>query len=396
MQKMIIDEIKTYKKALLLQGPRGFFFTKFGAYLKRHGLEVYKINFNGGDMFFYPCPNAYSFTKHIDKWANFMQTFITEKKIDCIFLFNDCRSYHQIAIKIAQKIGVPVFVFEEGYIRPNHITFEKHGINGHSRIPCNPQFYLSLPNCEIEKAKPANKRFYKIAINAFIYHFFELLMRWRYPHYRYPKKFSFVKEPLLWIRSGIRKLAYRIKEKNINAMIMGHLKKRYFFAPLQVADDSQIIYHSKYSSINDFIEEVITSFSGFASKDHFLVFKHHPMDRGHKNYDNIIKFYAKKHNISERVIYVHDLHLPSLIRNSLGVVLINSTTGMSSLYHGAPTKVMGNAIYDIEGLTYQGNLDNFWQNPGTIDYQLYKQFRGFVIENTQLNGSFYGLWPFDN
>lgn len=178
--------------------------------------------------------------------------------------------------------------------------------------------------------------------------------------------------------------------------LTGQFKKKYFLAPLQVFNDSQIVLHSRYKRIDDFIAEVIKSFAASAHEEHILVFKHHPMDRGHTDYRKVIEFSASWHGVPDRVKYVHDIHLPMLLKNALGVVLINSTIGMSCLLHGTPLKTMGTAIYDMPGLTFQGSLDEFWKNPGSVDRELYKRFRWYVIEHTQLNGSFYGLWPFNH
>ena len=43
-----------------------------------------------------------------------------------------------------------------------------------------------------------------------------------------------------------------------------------------------VIIHSKYNSIEEFIEEVLISFSKFAKKDKFIFIKHHPVDREEK------------------------------------------------------------------------------------------------------------------
>ena len=54
---------------------------------------------------------------------------------------------------------------------------------------------------------------------------------------------------------------------------------------------------------------------------------------------------------------------------------------------------MGKALYDIKGITDQKPLDEFWQNPTPPDYEFYLQFREYLIQQTQLNGSFYGHSP---
>ena len=56
---------------------------------------------------------------------------------------------------------------------------------------------------------------------------------------------------------------------------------------------------------------------------------------------------------------------------------------------------MGRALYDVMGLTDQKPLDELWANPSTPDRDFYLKFREYLIEHTQLNGSFYGKAPWD-
>ena len=95
-------------------------------------------------------------------------------------------------------------------------------------------------------------------------------------------------------------------------------------------------------------------------------------------------------NISSRVILVHDVHLPTLLKNAISTVLINSTVGISSLYHKTPVICLGLAIYDIDGLTSKGiDLDTFWNLKLKVDSILFTKYRGYLINKTQLNQSFY-------
>ena len=52
--------------------------------------------------------------------------------IDLVFLFGDCRPIHRAAHDVATAMGIDVGVFEEGYLRPDFITLERHGVNGNS------------------------------------------------------------------------------------------------------------------------------------------------------------------------------------------------------------------------------------------------------------------------
>ena len=60
-------------------------------------------------------------------------------------------------------------------------------------------------------------------------------------------------------------------------------------------------------------------------------------------------------------------------KNAIGTVVINSTVGISSLYHETPTICLGDAIYDIEGLTSLGlTIDEFWSEYKEVDTELFK------------------------
>ena len=82
-------------------------------------------------------------------------------------------------------------------------------------------------------------------------------------------------------------------------------------------------------------------------------------------------------------------HLPTLLSRSEGVVVVNSTTGLSALHHGRPVTVLGSAIFDLAGLTFQGPLDGFWQESTPPDPELFKAFRKVVLTQAQVNGSFF-------
>ncbi|MBF3339672.1 capsular biosynthesis protein, partial [Leptospira borgpetersenii serovar Hardjo-bovis] len=112
-------------------------------------------------------------------------------------------------------------------------------------------------------------------------------------------------------------------------------------------------------------------------------------DRGHRQYRSLIKTLSKRYGVSGRIVYVHDLPLPELLSNAAGVVTINSTAGISALIHNKPLKVMGRALYDIEGLTFQGRLDDFWQASFRPDHTLFSTFRYYLMQKTQLNTVFY-------
>ncbi|MDR2297362.1 MAG: capsular biosynthesis protein [Comamonas sp.] len=407
------------KRVLLLQGPVGPFFWNLAKDLRSVGATVFKFNFNAGDWLFYP-RKAHSFQGELTQWPVVLESFITENGIDAVILFGDCRPVHACVRELTERLGCALGVFEEGYLRPDHVTFEPMGVNGHSSFEEKLAVWLrqrarqmpSQPAHEDGQVTDAWKKvgnsFWYAAMWGMLYFFSAWLGQWFWNNELHHRRMTVRDAPWWWL-SYLRKFWYRRAEKEVETLLFGKLRKKFFLAPLQVYNDAQILVHSDYEFVSDFINHVLHSFSraltqerldgvpegGQSITEDFIVFKHHPMDRGHRDYANIIRLLARRHGLQDRVLYIHDQHLPSLLKSTKGVVLVNSTTGLSALGHGAPVKVCGNALYDLEGLTFQGRMREFWfrAHQAVPDKAVLARFRKALIECTQINGNFYRKLP---
>ncbi len=387
-----IGSIKN-KNILFLQGPMGNFFKKLDSIFKNKGAKTYKIGFNAGDSFFSNHYNYIPYRDTMENYSAFIRNFLDEKQIDKIFLFGDCRFYQSVSIKVARELNIEVFVFEEGYIRPNYITMEKYGVNDFSSISRDANFYKKIKISDKQKAENVHYNHTFMVVSSMTYYLIANIFHFRYPNYKHHRDFSALKEAFYGVRSLIRKLIYPFYESKYLEIVKNELSKKYFFVPLQTYNDFQVLEHSEYRSIEKFIIEVLKSFSKNALDD-MLIFKHHPVDRGRRNYKAFIIEQAEHFGVLDRVLVLYDTHLPTLLKNAKGTITINSTVGLSSLYHETPTITLGKAIYDIEGLTCKGmKLDNFWHLQYNPDMELLQRYRSYIIENTQLNGSFYGRMP---
>jgi capsular polysaccharide export protein len=377
------------KRVLMLQGPIGPFFRRLARDLEQVGAQVCKIDFNGGDWLFSP-GNSIAFKGTADEWPEFFEQALIECTIDMVLLFGDCRPLHRIAHHIAVRRGVEIGVFEEGYVRPDYITMERFGVNGHSLIPRTPIFYQNTPLSEVPPTISAGNTFWPTAWWAILYYVASVLLWPLFRHYQHHRPLSLL-EGIPWLRSAWRKFKYARKERGVQTGLATTLSGRFFLVPLQVHNDAQVHVHSDFDSVAAFIDAVLSSFAKNAPAETLLVIKHHPMDRGYHDHTRLIDQLAQTHCIQERVLYIHDQHLPTLLEHACGVVVVNSTVGLSALHHSTPLKVCGAALYDMKGLTYQGSLDEFWANvqANPIDRDLYARFRNYLIKYTQLNGSFY-------
>lgn len=378
-----------------MQGPLGPFFNRLSNDLRGGGATVFKINFNAGDFIFYPMKSV-CYRDSIKNWPAFLQQYVIENRIDSIYLFGDCRPIHLCVKEIAGAYGIAVGVFEEGYVRPDYITFEFQGVNGHSTLPNNSDFYRSASENSVPKHGKIGNPFWITAMWAFLYYLATIVAHGYFKNYVHHRNISLT-ECIPWIKSAYRKIYYRFKERKIQENLVHNFSKQYYLVPLQVHNDAQIGVHSTHENVKNFISSTMISFADNAPADTILVIKHHPLDRGYRDYTNTIASLTLKLNLQGRILYIHDQHLPTLLQHARGVVMINSTVGLSSLHHGTPTIVTGEAIYDMKGLTYQGRLDKFWgvaQNE-IVDKCLFNKFREYIISKTQINGNFYRRLPME-
>lgn len=388
---MIITDLHhfSHKNILFLQGPVGPFFKRIATQLRNIQANVYKINFNGGDWLF-GGRDAINFRGLPDQWEVFLEKKLIELNIDFVVLFGDCRPIHTTARRVVKKHRIELFVFEEGYVRPNFVTFERQGVNDHSPLPRSADYYLNNGTVPVQPEQELGYSFHMICLWGFLYFSSALLLRPFYKQYRHHRPIR-LNEGWIWLRGFARKFYYKYTERHMLERFTGPLAKSFYLVPLQVYIDSQIHTHSDFRSVKMFIRHVVKSFATNAPEDTHLLFKHHPMDRGYHDYSQLIKKLAIKYDVAGRVHYVHDLHLPSLLTNAIGTVVVNSTIGFSSLYHDCPVKACGRAIYNMEGLTFQGSLDDFWRAAPefTINRELFTRFRNYMILTTQINGNFY-------
>lgn len=382
------------KRTLMMQGPMGRFFNDLAQVLMSHGQEITKVHFNGGDQVFWHHPGALRFNGRRDALEGWLRELMCERCIDALVVFGQMRRIHQIGRRVAQELGVSIFVFEEGYLRPDYVTIERRGVNALSRQPRVASFYTQTHLPAPAPPRPTGQSIWRTAWIATVYSWAVTLLKPWYWRQTYHRRINPVGEALRWIRGAWRHQWYRIVERGQQEALCGpRLSHRWFLVPLQVRGDSQVRDHSRFKGMEDFLIEVMTSFATQAPPDVGLIIKHHPMDRAYTHYGVLIQREARRLRIESRVKYLHDQHLPTLLEHTRGVITINSTVGLQALHHNTPVITLGESVYCIPGLVYGGTLASFWHNPGVVDAALYRQFRHHLIAHTQLNASFYADVP---
>lgn len=377
---------------LFLQGVRSPFFRKLGRAIRNAGHYVRKVNFTVGDTLYWRSGNAVAYRGSMDKLESFYQKEFDEHQITDIVLFGDCRPVHRPAIELARQRGIRIHVYEEGYFRPFWITLERDGVNAHSRLPRDPNWYMAqAPDIShYGNGQSFDAPFWKRAAYDVGYNFWAGLNPILHPGVKSHVPYTPIREYIGYLRRGARVKCVAMRSRRIEAqLITESTSSPFYLLPLQLDSDAQITHHSPYRSMVDAMLDILRSFAQSAPHYARLAVKIHPLDPGLIDYDQLLKKEAARLKVSDRVFYLESGNLPVLLSNTSGVVTVNSTVGGSALIHGKPIITLGLAIYDIPGLTFQGTLDSFWHTPTSPDMKLFHNFRDTVIHHTQLNGGFY-------
>ena len=376
---------------LALQGTASPFFRRLAYGLRAKGHAVRRVNFCGGDLVYGGRGEpAWNYTGHLDELPSWYADKIRTGDFTDVIMFGDCREVHRHMHPIADAAGLRVHVFEEGYVRPHWLTLERYGVNGRSQLPREPEWYRAHRHAT-PASPPAAPTGYNLAERAYhdiAYRIANSLFAMRFRHYRsHRPENGLVEYAGLALRAASQR-QYEGHARRVTEELLRE-SREYFLFPLQLNSDAQIIVHSPFDGVREAIRYTVESFSRCAPDDTLLVIKNHPLDTGLINYRRYVAFIAQEFGVEHRVRFINAGHLPTLLEYARGVVVVNSTVGLSALHHRRPLIALGDAIYNMPGLTWQSDVDAFWEAQVQPDQQLYQAFLDYVIHHTQINGDFY-------
>lgn len=380
----------TRRRVLLLQGLMGPFFRELGLGLRKAGHGVFKVNFNGGDRAYWRLPNGIDFKGTLSEWPQVFGDLLGQHQITDVMLFGDCREHHIAALELCREYRIRAWVFEEGYIRPDWVTMEIGGVNGHSTLSRDPQWYRDqaalLP--PVPKHNKVPSSFRRRAVEGLGYNAADVLTRWRYPGWSTHRPWHPLVEGMGWLRKLSRKGEAR---DNATALLDRLLRDDtpFFLFPLQLDSDAQIRLHSPFAGISDALKTVLESFAAHAPAHARLVIKEHPLDNGVRDWKLEAEHLAERFGVLDRVDYLAWGDIEAIASNALGIVTVNSTSGTFGLARGVPVVVLGTAVYDIPDLTFQDGLDRFWREAIPPDPETFAAFRRVLIDTCLIPGGFF-------
>lgn len=375
---------------LFLQGHPSKFSFQLGQTLSQEGAKVYRINFCAGDWLYWRGSDVIHYRGKLNGWTDFLEKTLVRLNISHIVYFADRLPYHVAAQKVGRKLGVQCISYEFGYLRPDWIIVEQGGQSIYSHFPDDIEKIRKLA---ADLPKPSMTQLYGFsfsieAFNEVLFNLANFFCWFTYPHYNANRMYNPLVEYLGYIP---RLIKGRVRRKFATTRIAELVKGAapYFVVGLQMQGDYQVQKNSGYAYLGEFIQEIIISFARNASKDTRLVFKKHPLDNGLENWGKFINQIAKAAGIHDRIDFLDGGDLHQLLRNAQGTVVINSTVGLHALQLGISVKNMGISVYDMAGLTHQGNLADFWTSP---EYPIAENVNAMVrllAASVHIRGDFY-------
>ena len=382
------------RPVLLLQGPVGPFFQHLAHALRAMGHPVDRVRFNAGDRLNDTADDAaadlppyrkLNYQEGREAFVPWLRGLCWRNHYEAIVLFGDQRPPHSMAREVAAEFGIPVICLEEGYVRGGFVTVERGGNNARSVHAGR------LPPEAFDEAPPE-----PVAAHGFSWMLWWAFLSFTWRNVRssaIEREFNHKKRPTVsegfhWTRNAWRRYTgYGMDVREARAL------PEFDLVPLQVTDDAQLGEAADGWSNARLIGTAIESFARHAPKERHLVFKLHPMERGHTRDASVIASLARRWGVGRRVHCVASGSLAALTAKARGMITINSTSGFTALEFGMSLLVLGRAVYRHPALAQCGgtveSINRFWLNDQRADPALAERFVCWLKHSALVPGDYY-------
>jgi len=361
--------------------------------LRRAGADVWRVGFNAGDSAFWRNRSRYiPYRDSPENWPGTFDRIVADKGVTDIVLYGDTRPIHAEAVAQAKARGLRVHVFEEGYMRPYWVTYERGGANGNSRLMemSVEQMRTDLELSDMDTALPPaswGDMRHHIFYGA-LYHGCVLLFNRPYRHFRPHRALTVRKEFMLYLQRLLL-MPIQAIERRLATWRIRHGGFPYHLALLQLEHDSSFQMHSPFGTMSDFLETVIEGFATGAPAHHHLVVKAHPLEDGRVPVRGELRRLAQQYGVADRVHYVRGGKLARLLDEARSAVTVNSTAAQQVLWRGIPLKTFGEAVYAKPEFVSTKPLRDFFAGAERPDRKAYADYRRYLLETSQIAGGFY-------
>ncbi|MEY1554842.1 capsule biosynthesis protein [Yoonia sp. R2331] len=361
--------------------------------LRKAGAEVWRVGFNAGDRaFWFGAPGYIPFRGTPDTWPETFAALVAQHAITDIVLYGDTRPIHADAIARAQAMGLRVHVFEEGYMRPYWVTYERGGTNGNSRLMNlsidDMRKALALSDLEVPTPPAHWGDMRHHVFYGALYHWFVMFRNGDYRNFARHRELPVAAEAYLYTKRLLLMPLIAL-DRRIATLRIRYGGFPYHLVLLQLEHDSSFQMHSPFARMEEFLTVVMKGFADGAPQHHHLVFKAHPLENGRSPIRRIIKRLSKELGVKGRVHYVRGGKLAALLDHARTSVTVNSTAAQQVLWRGIPLKVFGDAVYAKPEFVSHQPLADFFTASDRPDSRAYKDYRRFLLETSQVPGGFY-------
>ena len=381
------------RRFLFLQGPHGPFFYELSRKLLAAGQSVHRIGINRGDQYYWPDDLRYTaFTSGMSEWQVFLEDFVALHDITDLVIYGDARPIHVAAREVSSARNLRLHCFEEGYLRPYWITYERDGSNGNSALM---DFSMDDIAARVGPAEmephDAPAQWGPVWRHIFlgsIYHANILFRNGNYPNFQSHRKETVWREWML----HCKRLALYVPRALAWRAVTHRLLRRglpYHVAMLQLGHDASVQHYSSIRSMEEFARICIERFAAGAPLHHQLVFKTHPLEDGREPLAQIVRDAAHKAGVDDRVWFIPGGRLGLLLDRARSAITVNSTAGQQALWRGLPLKTLGQAVYVKPEFVSEQSVEAFFAAPTAPDVTAYRKYRQFLLETSQISGGFY-------
>ena len=221
-----------------------------------------------------------------------------------------------------------------------------------------------------------------------LYHWFVMFRNSAYRNFKPHRALPVTKEFALYLQRLLLMPILAV-DRMIATMRIRRGGFPYHLALLQLEHDSSFQAHSPFSTMTEFLAEIMEGFASGAPRHHHLVIKAHPLEDGRVPVRREVKRLARQHRLTGRVHYVRGGKLAQLLSEARSAVTVNSTAGQQVLWRGIPLKVFGRAVYAKSEFVSRQPLPAFFAGATRPDNRAYKDYRRYLLETSQVAGGFY-------
>ena len=378
---------------LFLQGPHGPFFQHLGRLLTAAGCDTKRVGFNAGDAAFWFDRASYlPFDAPLADWPAACAGIMDREGITDLVLYGDTRPVHAEAIRLARIRGLRVHVFEEGYLRPWWVSYERGGANGNSRLMeiAVPEMQAAIasldPDLPDAPARWGDMRHH--VFYGMLYHGAILAGPHRYRAYRSHRQIGVGREFRLHL-ARLLTMPWASIERRLATRRVTRSGFPYHLGLLQLAHDASFRAHSPFASMTEFRETVVEGFARGAPAHHHLVLKAHPLEDDRAPVRDTIRALTARHGLTGRVHYLRGGKLAGLLNEARSAVTVNSTAAQQALWRGLPVLALGRSVYDKPEFLSRQSVADFFADPHRPDSRAYRAYRRYLLETSQIAGGFY-------